>query len=170
MSNASRAVKSSADNPKDLLNSVATSDTDLAGFEDKYQTFEQKHRDYEITKLLKKYVEAYEEKTNTQKRCRKVLFVLYASCLGLFSLALLALFIVSCCLCFDEIEISNVVIVISLCVTLLTSVLGLLQIITKYCFPENDEEYITKIVEAIQNNDLENKKENIKSHTDHSDS
>ncbi len=30
--------------------------------------------------------------------------------------------------------------------------------ITKYIFPVNDEEYITRIVELIQNNDLENKK------------
>ena len=38
----------------------------------------------------------------------------------------------------------------------------LLQTITKYIFPENEEEYITRIVEMIQNNDLENKKENIR--------
>lgn len=37
-----------------------------------------------------------------------------------------------------------------------------MKIITKYVFPVNDEEYITRIVEIIQNNDLENKKENIR--------
>lgn len=41
-------------------------------------------------------------------------------------------------------------------------VIGLLTIITKYFFSENDEQYITKIVETIQQNDLENKKENAK--------
>ena len=41
-------------------------------------------------------------------------------------------------------------------------VVGILKIITKYVFSDKDEEYITKIVEIIQNNDLENKKENIK--------
>ena len=41
-------------------------------------------------------------------------------------------------------------------------VIGLLTIITKYFFPESDEQYITKIVETIQQNDLENKKENAK--------
>lgn len=38
----------------------------------------------------------------------------------------------------------------------------LLKIITKDVFPVNDEEHITRIVELIQNNDLENKKENIR--------
>lgn len=32
----------------------------------------------------------------------------------------------------------------------------------KVVFPENEEEYITRIVEIIQNNDLEHKKENIR--------
>lgn len=39
---------------------------------------------------------------------------------------------------------------------------GILQTITKYVFQEKEEEYITRIVEIIQNNDLENKKENIR--------
>ncbi len=51
---------------------------------------------------------------------------------------------------------------ISVCVTFLTSVIGVLKIIVKYCFPENDEKYITEIVKAVQQNDLENKKENLK--------
>lgn len=40
-------------------------------------------------------------------------------------------------------------------------IIGILTIIAKYVFPEKEEEYITRIVEIIQNNDLENKKENI---------
>ena len=50
----------------------------------------------------------------------------------------------------------------SVCLTFLTLIVGILKIITKYVFPVNDEEYITRIVELIQNNDLENKKENIR--------
>ena len=57
---------------------------------------------------------------------------------------------------------ANVVQIISVCVTFLGLIIGLLQTITKYIFPENEEEYITRIVEMIQNNDLENKKENIR--------
>lgn len=43
--------------------------------------------------------------------------------------------------------------------SLVVSILDLIRVITKYCFPENDEEYIVKIVESIQNNDLEKFKE-----------
>ena len=48
------------------------------------------------------------------------------------------------------------------CVSFISLIIGLLTIITKYFFPENDEQYITAIVEAIQKNDLENKRENAK--------
>lgn len=34
-----------------------------------------------------------------------------------------------------------------------------------YVFPEKEEEYITRIVEIIQRNDLDNKRENIKAQT-----
>lgn len=53
---------------------------------------------------------------------------------------------------------------VSVCVTFLVSVLGLVQVITKYCFPENDEEYISKIVGAIQDNDLQHKLANMSNH------
>ena len=62
----------------------------------------------------------------------------------------------------SEATLANVVQVISICVTFSASVIGLLRIITRYVFPENEEQYITRIVEIIQKNDLENKKENIK--------
>lgn len=52
--------------------------------------------------------------------------------------------------------------VISVCITFLSLIVGILTIMVKYVFPENEEEYITRIVEIIQNNDLENKKENIR--------
>lgn len=51
---------------------------------------------------------------------------------------------------------------ITTCVSFITLIIGLLTIVTKYFFPENDEQYITTIVEAIQKNDLENKRENAK--------
>jgi hypothetical protein len=41
-------------------------------------------------------------------------------------------------------------------------IIGMLKIIVRYIFPENEEQYITKIVEDIQKNDLKNKRENIK--------
>jgi H+/Cl- antiporter ClcA len=61
-----------------------------------------------------------------------------------------------------ETSIKAVIQLISVCVTFLTLIISILKIITKYVFPEKEEEYITRIVEIIQNNDLENKKENIR--------
>lgn len=58
----------------------------------------------------------------------------------------------------DIAEMPSAVSMITTCVTLLTAVIGLVTIITKYCLPENDEEYITRIVKSIQDNDLKNKK------------
>lgn len=54
---------------------------------------------------------------------------------------------------------SNVVALIAANLSLVVSIIELVRIITKYCFPENDEEYIVKIVESVQANDLETYKE-----------
>lgn len=60
-------------------------------------------------------------------------------------------------------QVNNVVSLITVCITYLSLVIGILKIITKYVFPQKEEEYITRIVEMIQQNDLKNKKANIKS-------
>ena len=62
----------------------------------------------------------------------------------------------------SQIEVPDVVSFATACISFITLIIGLLTIITKYFFPENDEQYITAIVEAIQKNDLENKRENAK--------
>ncbi|WP_297998267.1 hypothetical protein [uncultured Oscillibacter sp.] len=51
---------------------------------------------------------------------------------------------------------------VTACVSFLGLVVSVLLIITKYFFPENDEQYITQIVKSIQENDLANKRENAK--------
>ena len=56
-------------------------------------------------------------------------------------------------------DMSNVVALIAANLSLVVSIIELVRIITKYCFPENDEEYIVKIVESVQANDLETYKE-----------
>lgn len=146
---------------EDMLDGVVTGD---AQFVDSYQTREQKARDCEITKLLRQYVTSYCEKVKTQKIYRKVLLILCSSIIGLFSITLLFLLLYFG-LSSSSIDVSGVASLISICVTFLISILGLAQIITKYCFPENDEEYISKIVETIQANDLQNKLANMKNTT-----
>ena len=131
-------------------------------YKDKTQTEQQKARDEEITGQLKKYVEAYKNKTDTQKRYRKCLFI------GAVILVVLLMLIISFVSVWTVVSISTVSIdttamisVITVCVTLLTSIIGLFQIITRFSFPEDDEKYITTIVDSIQRNDLEHKKANM---------
>lgn len=62
----------------------------------------------------------------------------------------------------SELDIQDVVAFITACISFISLIIGLLTIITKYFFPENDEQYITTIVESIQKNDLENKRENAR--------
>ena len=147
--------------PEDLIDEFIAGNSQ---FNDNYQTHEQKTRDGEITKLLRQYVISYSEKVKKQKIYRTSLLVLCSSIIGLISIAFLILLLY---LGFNStsVDVTGVVSLISICVTFLVSVLGLAQIITKYCFPENDEEYISKIVEAIQANDSQNKLANMKNLT-----
>ena len=142
-----------------FLKNSLSEDAELG--DDIHQTKEQRKRDREITKLLEKYVEVYYDKVETQRVYRNILF--YGCCIIilLFSGGIAAVSIYAL-LGYQDGDITKLISIITICLTLLTSVLGLVTTITKYCFPENDEEYITRIVEAIQTNDLENKKENLK--------
>lgn len=128
---------------------------------DEYTTHQQRLRDKKITELLNQYVAAYSYKNKSNKLYKGLLFGLCAFILLLFSIVFVRLMF--------KIDISNanpsiegVVQLISVCITFLTLIVGITKIITKYVFPENEEEYITRIVEIIQNNDLKNKKENIR--------
>lgn len=131
---------------------------------DEYTTREQRQRDKKITELLSQYVEAYRYKNKSNKWYKGLLF-------GLCSIILLSFSVVFVILIF-KIDFSNsqpstesIIQLISVCVTFLTLIIGIIKIITKYVFPEKEEEYITRIVEIIQKNDLKNKKENIRAKT-----
>lgn len=143
--------------PEHLIDEFVFDDSQFA---DNYQTREQKARDCEITKLLRQYVLSYSEKVKKQKTYRAVLLILCSSIIALFSIAFLAL-LMYFGFNSSSLNTTGTVGLISVCVTFLTSILGLAQIITKYCFPENDEEYISKIVETIQANDFQNKLANM---------
>lgn len=112
---------------------------------------------------MKCYVDTYENKTKNNKIYKCVLFWLCVITLSVFSIAFLS----AICFIFidkkDEQISDYLVTMLPICITYLTLVISILKIIVKYIFPEKEEEYITKIVEIIEKNDLENKKENIKS-------
>lgn len=130
-------------------------------YSDSYATEQQQTRDGYISDLLNEYVESYRDKRSTNRFYRKIIFW---TCFGslLVFIVLFVFLIIRVQLTLSDISIEDVVQLISLCLTFITLIFGILTIITKYVFPENDEEYITRIVESIQKNDLENKKENIK--------
>lgn len=128
---------------------------------DPYTTNEQRIRDQEITSLLQEYVNYYRFKTASNGWIKKILFIICIFILCLFALSLLTLiWKYSCSKQASSTE--DVVQLITVSITFITLVFEILKIITQYIFPSNDEEYITRIVELIQNNDLENKRENIK--------
>lgn len=129
-------------------------------FKDEFQTEQQKLRDGKVTELLEEYVKAYENKTAAQKKYRAIIFWGSSGIIGLFSIALLVIAIVTITR-IGEIKVTDVIALITALISFVTSILALTTIITKFCFPEDDEKYITSIVESIQKNDLENKKESM---------
>ena len=133
---------------KSILISPASTEEEL--YKDPFITPEQKKRDEQITTLLTAYVDSYEKKVNSSIWYRVIILVVCIGVVIAFACAL------------NELQISNLVAFVTACISFVSLIIGLLTIITKYFFPENDEQYITQIVESIQKNDLENKRENAK--------
>lgn len=143
---------------------IAAEDNIGTSYEDAFTTKQQKIRDKEITRLLQLYVGAYDYKNKSNKRYKRILFAMCILILVAFTATLISL-VLKFTGSAKENSVESVVQLITACITFLTLIVSILKIITKYVFPANDEEYITRIVEIIQNNDLENKKENIKVRT-----
>lgn len=128
-------------------------------FNDDFITAEQKKRDEQITLLLQHYVDNYNEKRKSNSVYKKIILGICGLIIVTFSIAfMILLFKVNQ---MSDLQVNNVVALITVSITYLSLIIGLLTIITKYVFPRNEEEYITRIVESIQRNDLKNKKANI---------
>lgn len=125
-------------------------------FRDPYTTEEQEARDKEITKLLKAYVRAYEGKVRHSVICR---YIILGPCMGIILgfAWILGKFFQQIAGAPAGIEMTELISFVTACVSFLGLVVSVLLIITKYFFPENDEQYITQIVKSIQENDLANK-------------
>ena len=126
-----------------------------------FVTEEQKRRDTEVTKLLKAYVKTYEKKVERSSLRQDILFYTCLAIIGIFAIIFITAIIIAF-LKITKVSYTGLATIITASVSFISLVIGLLTIITKYFFPESDEQYITKIVETIQQNDLENKKENAK--------
>lgn len=126
-------------------------------FHDPFETIEQARRDQKISDLLSIYVDSYKDKMKQSRRSRCILLIVSLFIVIGFSIILGALALVIC-ISPKDLNVSDIVAFVTSCVSFISLIIGLLTIITKYFFPENDEKHITAIVQSIQNNDLENKR------------
>ena len=126
---------------------------------DRWLTQEQASRDQEITRLLKLYVSAYEKKVKNNPRYRLAIMI---GCAVVIVAAIVGCgYITIKIMSAEEKNVADVIMIITAFGSVLGVLAGIVQIITKYVFPEDEEQYITEIVKSIQTNDLENKKVNI---------
>ena len=127
-------------------------------FKDEFQTEQQKRRDEEVTELLEKYVKAYENKTSAQKKYRAIIFWGSSIIIALFSIALLAIAIITIAR-IGDIKVTDVIALVTALVSFVTSILALTTIITKFCFPEDEESmrlYSSKIQYYEKSKELDN--------------
>lgn len=143
------------------LFSKANNEDELVVYTDPLVTKEQKKRDKYISLLLEEYVSFYKSKTFHSKICRYIILIPCVLIIIAFSILLLVLS-TRILNVGGNLNIQDVVAFITACISFISLIIGLLTIITKYFFPENDEQYVTTIVESIQRNDLENKRENAR--------
>lgn len=128
---------------------------------DSYVMLQQKKRDEQITRLLTEYVDEYANKNKSRKFFKNILFYGSIGTIVVFS-GCFIYWINKAMGKSSEVSVESLVQIISVCVTFLTLIISIIKTITKYVFPQNEEEYITRIVEIIQKNDLKNKRENIR--------
>ena len=141
--------------------SATENDTELTTYKDKYVTEQQQLRDKEVTNLLQAYVNSYKEKVAKTQTYQNIILIPCIVIISIFSILL----IVPCGLFISLSPSSDttfITVVFIFSFSFISLIIGLLTIITKYFFPENGEQYITQIVELIQKNDSENKRENAK--------
>lgn len=125
-----------------------------------YVTIEQSSRDKIVTEILTQYKNLYKKKVRQSSFCRYLIIVPCIIIIAKF-FGILENF-ATCIIQQNDISVSTMVSFVSLCLSFISLIIGLLTIITKYFFPENDEKYITEIINSIQANDLKNRIENAK--------
>lgn len=130
------------------INKVGNNKAVSDAYRDTYMTEQQRKRDKKVTELLEQYVAEYEYKNKNNKWYKNILFGTSMVLLVLFCGVFLGL-ISSIDFNAENVSVEAMVQVISVCITFLTLIVGILTIITKNVFPENEQEYITRIVEIL---------------------
>lgn len=138
---------------KEIKDIRVSADDSFSSYQDPYQTEEQLKRDSTITKLLTEYYEAYVRKGKMRMYLQQGIWGL---CAVFVMGSIIALLFLTQKVVFHSDELSDLNVIVGF-VTAFVSfaglVFGLMTIITRFAFPENDEQYITDIVKAIQDND-----------------
>lgn len=139
---------------------------DRTTYQEKFATKEQKSRDEVITSILHNYHKNYNNKIKYNKKHKERIIEL---CFTLIEVTFL-IFIASIVLMlFCENlrnSIQGIASLLTVCVSLLGLIIGVFKIVTRYIFPEKEEEYITQIVSAIQENDYNTKTAYMNYHKD----
>lgn len=123
-------------------------------------TAQQRERDEQTTALYRQFVGAHKAKQDFVKGSKakiRVYCTTWVSALILTCIALAAYVLI-----FTKRQGTDIIALVSALVPLLAAVLGTLNIVIKYVFPEEEEKHITNIVQTILQNDLLNKQENMK--------
>ena len=142
-----------------------TDDDFSSSYKDPFQTSEQSERDSTITQLLNAYYDSYLRKGVVKRYCQ--LGICGICSVFVFSCLIGLLFLTSQ-ISFHPEKFSDIGSMVGFCsafVSFSGLIFGLAKIITKYAFPKNDEQYITDIVKAIQENDFNTIVESHKAQT-----
>ena len=119
-----------------------------------FETQEQSLRDQHVTDLLYTYVDTYKTRT----KCNFVLkLIVFLGAMIWISVFVIIIYQTANRTLFERLF-TNTATTITVCVSGIASILGILKIIVTYLFPADEEKYITQIVQLIQDNDLETKK------------
>ena len=155
-----RAIAGQMNEPYDFAASSNSEELEqLAGMQD-YLTSEQRLRDKQTTQLYGQFVESHKQKQVFVKQSKKLIFY--------FCLSWVSVFVLICAgipfyiLRFPERTITDIIALISVIVPIVVAIIGTLDVVAKYVFPEDEERHITEIVKAIQENDLNDKLANLK--------
>lgn len=112
-------------------------------------------RDHFVTILFKKYIEKYQNKVDSDKTYKKIIF--WAS--GVLLLAFLVLIYI---IAIGLLQKGTATIHLATALTAIASIsgciFGIINTIVKYVFPVKEEKYITDIVKSIQHNDYKHLK------------
>ena len=143
-----------------------TINEDRTTYQEKFATKEQKSRDEVITSILHNYHKNYNNKIKYNKKHKERIIEL---CFTLIEITFL-IFIASIVLMLFCENLRNfiqgIASLLTVCVSLLGLIIGVFKIVTRYIFPEKEEEYITQIVSAIQENDYNTKTAYMNYHKD----